>query len=321
MRTFVGTLGPVALSLAALLVTPAAGAPQTAAEPARPAAPLAELGIELPTIGGWHWFTSIRGRFFTPAVMADIRDNLHATYVRTGWIPDQFKFETIAWRREDEAMDAICQSGLKTMIIVPTPRNDSKGLEDLVQDVRDFFARYTQREPGCIRYAEITNEADLPKSGFADVRQYAAYYQQVAPEVASFGIPVITSGTSGKDLPWTAELATILRGARPAQPVSGYGFHPYGVAPGAMAAATLEMRRAAAAPGAESLPTVYVTEIAQQRADDLYKTIVGLARATPAITIYEYLPQTGEDPIYGLKDNPARYAAVQRAWADLHSSY
>ncbi len=305
-----------ALCVAALVVVPRAAVPQAQAQ--TPAARVAELGVELPSIGGWKWFTITRDRYFSPEVLADIRDNLHATYVRTGWIPNQFVFEKVRWYREDQAMDAICGAGLKTMIIVPGPREDKKGEQDLVDNVREFFARYTQRESGCVRYAEILNEADLPKNGFDDVQSYAAYYQRVAPIVASFGIPVITSGTSGKDLPWTAALAANLRASRPRPPVSGYGFHPYGVQPDDVAQAVLEVRRVAGTPAGGSPPPVYVTEIGQERPADLYATIIHLAHATPTITIYEYLAQPNEDPKYGLKDNPALYRAVQRAWSTLH---
>jgi hypothetical protein len=288
------------------------------AQPPPAVAPVAQLGIQLPSLGGWHWFKDVLHVYFTPAVMADIRDNLHATYVRTGWIPDEFKFENIHWKREDEGMDAICSAGLKTMIVVPNPQDDAKGLRDLVAAVRAFFARYTQREFGCVRYAEITNEADLSRNGFDSVEQYAKYYELVAPIVASFGVTVITSGTSGKDLPWTAQLAQILRDGDPPPPVDGYGFHPYGVAPDAMAQATMEVRRAAGTAAGGVPPAVYVTEIGQENAADLYRTIVDLGRATPAITIYEYLPQPGEDSRYGLKNDPARYRAVQMAWEYLH---
>lgn len=307
-----------ALFAIAFVLAPPMRATRAEMPPGVAPSPVAQLGVQLPNVGGWHWFKDILHTFFTPAVMADIRDNLHATYVRTGWIPDEFKFETVHWKREDEGMDAICGAGLKAMIVVPNPQDDAKGVADLISSVRAFFDRYTKREFGCLRYAEITNEADLPRNGFDGVEQYAKYYESVAPIVASFGVTVITSGTSGKDLPWTARLAQILRDADPRPPVDGYGFHPYGVPPDQMAEATLEMRRAAGTPAGGQPPNVYVTEIGQENAADLYRTIVDLARATPAITIYEYLPQPGEDSRYGVKNDPARYRAVQRAWEYLH---
>jgi hypothetical protein len=250
--------------------------------------------------------------------MVDIRDHLHATYVRTGWAPNQRSFEKIRWFREDRDMDTICASGLKIMILVPTPKDDAKGVDALLDDVRDFFARYTLREFGCLRYAEIINEADLPRNGFADVKTYAAFYERVAPIVAAFDIPILTTGASGKDLPWTAELGTLLRSATPSPRVDGFGFHPYGVAPVAMADATMQMRQAAG--GGFGLPPVYVTEIGQERAADLYEAIVTLAHATPTITIYEYIAQYHEDPRYALINNPPLYAAVQKAWATLHQA-
>jgi hypothetical protein len=301
--------------LAALVSIPCAGVSQTPAG-AIPTVPTAELGIALPAVGGGHWFI-VRKKYFSPAVMSDIRDNLHATYVRTGWIPDGLRFEDIRWRREDQGLDAICGSGLQAMILVPSPKDDDKGEDDLIKNIGEFFSRYAVREFGCLRFAEIVNEADLPANGFSDVKEYASFYERVAPTIAAFGIEVITSGTSGKDRPWTAALASVLRSADPSPPVSGYGFHPYGVPPAGMRGAMQEMRVAAGAGMHGPNPNVYVTEIGQKNADDLYQTIVNLAHATPTITIYEYMAQPNEEPVYGLKDNPALYEAVRKAWASI----
>lgn len=312
MRTFAGT---VALAAAVAswfaIALPASGA---AATPAPHSARVAQLGIELPTLGGANWFTVMRARYFSDSVMRDIRDNLHLDYVRTGWVPGRLAFEKIRWHREDEGMDAICSAGLKLMIIVPGLGKDrrSGATIDPTSTVGEFFARYTEREFGCIAYAEIANEADLPSNGFSSVDAYADYYNRVAPIVGSFGIPVITTGTSGEDIPWTAALSARLR--RSAAPVSGYGFHPYGIAPGGVASALEQVGRAAAAPSSPS-PPVYVTEIGERDAGNLYAAIVALARVTPAVTVYEYLPQTGEDPNYAVASDAGRYRAVQRAAA------
>lgn len=283
---------------------------------ATPTPRVAELGIELPAVGG-RWGPRFFKRYFSAAVMQDIRDNLHASYVRTGWRPDGLAFESQRWHHEDQALDAICKAGLQTMIIVPSPRDDKEGEEDLVANVAEFFSRYTQREPGCLRYAEIANEADLRANGFTGVKEYAAFYLRVAPIIAGLGVKVITSGTSGSDLPWTETLALILRDADPSPPVSGFGFHPYGVLPASMPHEMSVMRAAVGLRSDGSIPEVYVTEIGQKRADDLYQTIVNLAPLTPTITIYEYLAQPDENPEYGLKNNPALYQAVQMAWATI----
>jgi hypothetical protein len=313
----IDALLPAATCLAMLALLPRAGGSQE-----RPAGsldpPTAQLGIELPTLGGAKWGAT-RREYVNPATMKDIRDNLHATYVRTGWIPGRLNFEKIRWYREDNGMDIICSSGLWMMIIIPSLKDDRKGEQDLVDNVREFFARYTVREFGCIRYAEIVNEADLRANGFADVREYASYYQRVAPTIASFGVDVITSGVSGEDRPWTAGLAAILTDAKANAPISGYGFHPYGVPPSRMADATLAMREAAGVLPNGTLPDVFVTEIGQPNASDLYQTIVNLAHATPTITIYEYRAQPGEDAQYGLKNHPALYKAVQSAWEYVQS--
>jgi hypothetical protein len=287
---------------------------------APPAAPVAALGIELRGLGGPRWGLA-KKLFFNADVMHDIRDNLHATYVRTGWLPDWLKLEKRRWLREDHDMDAICSSGLRLMLIVPGPKEDRDGRDDLVDNIDEFLNRYTAREPGCIAWAEIANEADLASNGFKDVRDYAAYCERVVPIVARYDVPVITSGTSGKDKPWTTALASLLANASPNVAVAGFGFHPYGVRAAAMAQATVEMRQAAELgsgwrPG-DILPAVWITEIGKSNADELYATIVDLAYATPAVTIYEYRSDGGEDPQYALIDNPPLYKAVAAAGAYL----
>lgn len=312
MRTFARTL-----ALAAIVSAIALPAPAGTARPASTRPAVARLGIELPTLGGANWFTAIRGRYFSASVMRDIRDGLQLDYVRTGWVPGRLAFEKVRWYREDQGMDAICSAGLKLMIIVPGLGKDRYGeLVDPTENVREFFDRYTQREFGCIAYAEIANEADLPKNGFSGVDAYADYYARVAPIVAAYRIPVITTGTSGEDIPWTAALAVRLR--QSGAPVSGYGFHPYGIAPAGMAAALQQVGRAAAADGSRP-PPVYVTELGERQAGDLYEAIVSLAGVTPAVTLYEYLPQTGEDPNYAIASDAGRYRAVQRAAAWLRT--
>ncbi|HTA38007.1 MAG TPA: hypothetical protein VK760_02965 [Candidatus Acidoferrales bacterium] len=306
-----GLLRPVALAtacIAALSLPSRSGELPASGESAR----IAELGVQIPALE--------ERPFYSKATMLDIRDNLHAGYVRTGWVPGWFKLEKKPWIREDRAMHVVCTSGLKVMVITPTPKEDADGLDDLVGEADAFFARYTKREPGCLRYAEIANETDIAKNGFSSVDAYAAYYERIAPIPARYGIEVITSGTSGKDLPWTFSLASILRSAAPKPPVSGFGFHPYGVSPKSMASATLAMRQAAGKNADGALPEVYVTELGLKNGDDLYAAIVNLAHATPAITIFEYETQPGIEREYGLKDNPALYQAMQRAWQHLHGA-
>ncbi len=287
---------------------------------------VAALGIELPTIGiifrefRWRWRVTF-DTYFNAQVMKEIRDDLHADYVRTGWIPDWVAREERrhrAWHNEDEAMHSICSSGLHAMIVVPREGEDARGTDHLLQNIRLFFERYTRREPGCIAWAEIGNENDLPSNGYSDVRSYASYYARVAPIVVSFGIRVITSGCSGEDRPWTHNLATILRTLAGPPPVDGFGYHPYGVPATQMSEALLAMRKAAAS-DVGSLPSVYVTEIGESSPEALYQTLVELVRVTPAVTIYEYRAQPGEDARYSLKGNPRLYAAAQRAWTAAFS--
>jgi hypothetical protein len=251
--------------------------------------------------------------------MHDIRDNMHLSFVRIGWFPSYLQLERIKWRREDEALDAICESGLRVLFLLPSPKDDPKGNDDLERSVGAFLDRYTHREFGCIRWAEAGNESDLVANGFDSVDDYSKYYESVAPIVASYGVQVLTSGVSGEDRPWTQRLSELLRATDPPAQVDGYGFHPYGVEPAQMAAAVMAMREAAGVLGNGELPQVYVTEIGERRADDLYRTIVTLSPVTPAIALYEYLPQRGEDATYAIKSNPSSYAAVVRAQTCLQA--
>jgi hypothetical protein len=269
---------------------------------------LAQLGIEFSGIQ--------RLKDYDARSLADVRDNLHVSYLRTGWIPGWLKYDKTPWQREDRAMHRLCGAGLKAMIITPSPKDDRKGVDHLVQNIGDFFARYTRREPGCIAYAEIGNENDLPQNSFAGVQEYARFYMRVAPLAAKDGITVITTGTSGKDLPWTYALASMLRTAPANVPVGNFGFHPYGVEPSQMASAVAEMR-AAAASGLGRPCEIYVTEIGEKDPQRLYDAIVTLAHATPAITVFEYERQPAEEVGFSLKDNPALYDAMQRAWKRL----
>jgi hypothetical protein len=305
--------------IATILLWPPAGRSQSIPAAVGTPVPRAELGIQLTAVGGAYWFERTRKRYFTPAVMDDIRDGLHASFVRIGWFPSDLRLERIAWRREDEALDTICTSGLHVMFLLPSPKDDPKGNDDLQRSVGAFLDRYTHREFGCIRWAEAGNESDLGVNGFKSVDDYATYYESVAPIVASYGVKVITSGVSGEDRPWTQRLSEILRAANPAPPVGGYGFHPYGVEPSQMGAATSAMREAAGLLGNGLLPEVYVTEIGERRPSDLYQTIVTLSPVTPTIVLYEYLPQAGEDATYAIKSNPSLYAAVVRAQACLQT--
>jgi hypothetical protein len=302
-----------------ILLWPPAGRSQGITDAIGTPAPRAELGIQLTAVGGAYLFERTRKRYFTPAVMDDIRDGLHASFVRIGWFPNNLRLERIPWRREDAALDTICASGLHVMFLLPSPKDDPKGNDDLQRSIGAFLDRYTHREFGCIRWAEAGNESDLLANGFKSVDDYATYYESVAPIVASYGVKVITSGVSGEDRPWTQRLSELLRAADPAPPIAGYGFHPYGVEPSQMAAATLAMREAAGVIGNGLFPDVYVTEIGERRAGDLYRTIVALSPVTPTIVVYEYLPQAGEDATYAIKSNPLLYAAVAQAQTCLQT--
>jgi len=283
-------------------------------------------GVNLPTMGATYvvdgrrdWNASYR-RYFSPAVMDDIARNLHAGFVRTGWIPNWERRERVDWSHEDQVMDSICAPRkpyrLGVVVIVPGPKDDALGESDLLANVGEFFGRYTAREPGCAIEAEIANEANLSVNGFGGVEAYAAYYETVAPIVASYGVAVITSGSSGEDLHWFATLRALFARAVPAPPLLGYGFHPYDVGSARMGAAVDAVAAAAGVPASR----IYVTEIGDARPRELEAILDALARAGVAmISVYQYAAQPNEPTAnLALRENPALYRAVAEVFARVN---
>ena len=271
---------------------------------------IAELGINLPTMGIVYWAAGRNWRwtvanYFSPAVMSEIKNTLHADYVRTGFIPDWVHRERPEWQREDRVMDDACRAGLGVMVIVPTG-SDKLGAEDLAVTVGAFFMRYTAREKNCKLVAEIGNEDNLRLSPQA----YSSIFQSVAPEVRKLGVPVIASGTSELDVRWIKAVAALIAPALP----DGYGFHPYDVPPGRMQTDIATMSSATAARDASR---IYITEYGSGEADTLSSAILTLD-TQPAVTVYEYRCQPSDETCrYGLKDNPALFDAVARAFTTV----
>lgn len=296
-------LGVLAIVLSAV-TAPAA----RSAAVERPA--IAQVGINLPTMGivywpaghDWRWTVA---NYFSAAVMNEIKDTLHADYVRTGFIPDWLNRERPRWLREDRVMDDACRAGLGVMVIVPTG-GDKLGSDDMVSTVGAFFTRYAARERNCKLLAEIGNEDNLTMSPQA----YATLFQSVAPEIRKAGVPVITSGTSELDVRWARSVS---RAIAPFLP-DGYGFHPYGVPPRRMQADIATM---AAAIGVQELSRIYITEYGSGDAATLSNAILTLD-TQPAVTVYEYRCQPSDETCeYGLKDNPALFDAVARTFASV----
>jgi hypothetical protein len=282
-----------------------ASAPQAGA--AQPVI-LARLGVDVPTMGIQYWQAGHDWRwsydnYFSPAVMDDIKNGLHADYVRTGFIPDWLHGERVAWHREDAIMDNACGAGLGVMAIVPVG-DDRRGLADLVATVRSFFDRYAVRERGCAIVAEIGNEDNLATTPQA----YAGVFNALSPAIRASGVPVVVSGTSGLDERWAGAVARLID----SPPAAGFGFHPYGMKPRAMQDAVAGM---AAAIGATSNDAVWITEYGSEDAATLSSAIMTLD-TQPAVTVYEYRCQPTDDGCkYGLKDHPALYDAVRSAFA------
>ncbi len=296
-------LGALAIALLGATALAARSAPAE-----RPV--IAQLGINLPTMGIVYWASGRNWRwsvanYFSPAVMSEIKNTLHADYVRTGFIPDWVHRERPAWQREDRVMDDACHAGLGVMVIVPTG-NDKLGTDDLAVTAGTFFTRYTVREKNCKLVAEIGNEDNLTKSPQA----YAAIFESEAPEIRKLGVPVIASGTSELDVRWTRAVSALIGPVLP----DGFGFHPYDVPPGRMQGDIATMSLAIAG---KELSRIYITEYGSGEAATLTTAILTLD-TQPAVTVYEYRCQPSDETCkYGLKDNPASYDAVARAFASV----
>lgn len=278
------------------------------------------LGVNVPTMGivyqnlTWDYTAQ---NYFTPAIFQDIKSNLTADFIRTGWVPNWVYREPVPWQREDVTMDGACSHGLSVLVIVPPPTYDARGLSDELQNVQGFFARYTLREPGCRIWAEIENEANIDPS--TNVQAYASYFEAVAPIIHSHaGVRLITSGTSGVDIGWTATLSRILSSDPSAHP-DGYGFHPYGVNPVGIGGAESQEQQATAADPAP----VYVTEMGETNSTDLFNGINSAYRFTPFISLYTYKngPYDTQPPLsqYGLVNNPTLYGTARGAFAYVRS--
>jgi hypothetical protein len=285
------------------------GANAVAARPVAVDRPvIAQLGINLPTMGIVYWAAGRNWRwtvtnYFSPVVMSEIKNTLHADYVRTGFIPDWVHRERPEWQREDRVMDDACHAGLGVMVIAPTG-NDKLGAGDLAATVGAFFTRYTAREKNCKLAAEIGNEDNLTMSPQA----YAAIFESEAPEIRGLGVPVIASGTSELDVRWTEAVSALIAPSLP----EGYGFHPYDVPPARMQANIATMSSATASSGASR---IYITEYGSGEASTLSSAILTLD-TQPAVTVYEYRCQPSDETCkYGLKDNPALFDAVARTFA------
>lgn len=295
------------------------------------------VGVEIPIMESVYLnanppcdWSCMAQNYFGPAIMKDIKNNLGATYVRTGWIP---ALRSTDWSEEDTVMDNACNAGLKVMVIVPGAP-DANNPANLPSAVDNFFSRYTQREKGCYFWAEVVNEANISDNGYSGSATYATYYESVAPIIGSYScngcsspIPVITSGVTqcpnpdetAKPVPWTEALANYL--TYNSAPVTGFGFHPYCVAPDQMASAFYSLRNAAVSGGWNYAPPIYGTEYGSSTGSDLYTAIVDLQWITNTFTVYEYKATPGEatgtaqDALVKAtgEQNTARYTAVQNA--------
>ena len=215
-------------------------------------------------------------------------------------------------------MDDACAAGLNVLVIVPAGY-DRLGLDDL-RDVREFFARYTAREPGCGLLAEIGNEENLT----AAPAEYAAVFEALAP-----GDPC--GRHAGR---YGGHVRSRYGGRTTSRPRS-----PPGAPPHCSRAELARYPPRSDCTRTESLPSdalrrrsdrrttrgtprgIDVTEYGAADAATLSDAIFALD-AQPLETIYEYRCQPTDDSCkYGLKDNPPLYDAVAGAFAYVKTQF
>lgn len=293
---------------------------------------IALTGVNLPTMGivypghTWKWTYQ---RFFDSAVMNDIEKDLHADFVRTGWIPNWVRLR--GWAHIDQAMDSICKnSHLGVWVLVPELSDDKLGLADLQNSVNEFFTRYlpggVNAEPqGCIFGAEIGNENDVatingtPNPGYLSPSAYASTFEALDPVIYNHNITtIVTGGISGFDMNWFKPMAQALnQWCYPAtactQP-AGYGVHPYNTYPGAMQSAIDLM---ASFTRFNDPSRIYATEYGNANPQTLSNAILALDHQ-PLVNIYEYRCQSVYDACqYALKSHPSLFKAVASAFETI----
>jgi hypothetical protein len=251
--------------------------------------------------------------------MQDIKNNLHADYVRTGWIygwahdentkpngvnsgscpgsSTTYRTADTTFCYEARAIKNACDNGLSVMVIVPPgDPTDSTQNSAILTQVKNFFQKFTGYDSeigynwnGCIKWAEIANEQNIttPYSGNAD--SYSYYYTSAANYIGTIAannnvtIGVITSGTSGEDTQWTQRLSWDLGQPAPTDraPVAGFGYHPYNISPANVASTVQAMQTAA-------YPSEWPNPICGNQTC-IYVTEVGETSATSLLATVENL--------------------------------
>jgi len=239
----------------------------------------------------------------SPAGLADIANNLHATAIRVEYSPTQYSY---AW-----AAQAI-SDGLKIDFGLPFPTivfPNGPETSTPAQYAAMCSAGAAQF-PG--EMWEIMNEADLPDPSSKlelTPAEYVQYVQTCAPAIqaADPTAMVVTAGTSGLDTAWLTSIAA----AFPS--VNGIAVHPYGVALHELFDAN-NFRDSVTRVGQQFGKPVYVTEWgeAPPNPSDLQSAISQMRGTTPFFNVYEYETVSTDAQPFGLVNTPG-YAAFASA--------
>lgn len=284
------------------------------------------VGVEVPILGGAGSGTSTTSSLYGPAAMSDIKNNLGADYVRTGWVPDHVNAESsrsIRWIDEDYTIDAACQAGLHVMTIVPPHWEDSNGEGDYLSMISEYFTRYTQREPtGCLLWAEYDNEPNLNNNSgpnsYANVNDYANWFETANPYLNSYGLRVITGGTSGVADSWNKSLYGLLSAS--GVTVTSYGYHPYDVPSPVTAQNESAKVNEFISDTTNSIYNYDLTEVGETSASNESNIIYDSNYCFGnSLTIYTYSSLSSSDP-FSLVTHSALYSAVKTGFASVHAT-
>jgi hypothetical protein len=261
----------------------------------------------------------------------DIRNNLHADYIRTRWDYQFWLNENQDWAEEDAALKNVCNDGIPIGIMLPGPdealdATPAVTYATLGAAIGAFFARYTAAGTGraacTFMYAELGSEENLGQSTPAE---YSSYYKIVAPYIVPYKAYIydglVPAGPSGvkftgspahlTGIAWTQQVAPNINAVPVADAPSAYGIDPYGTMVSDLAGAMTTIADAASTsqvPVSTGSGGVAVTEIGMDDCDneppncttgpqpgnhDMLDTLSDFGGVVPFVTVYEYSARTG----------------------------
>jgi hypothetical protein len=308
-------------------------------------APCSSKTVSTITSIGEEW-QCMFSTYYPESIFADIRNNLNALFVRTGWSYGEYLADgaTTYNSAVDTIIGRACKHGLGTLLIIYPPSSVTpQSIENETIAVESALQEDETANPGCIFWTELDNEPNLlkDKAIHADLSLYEEWYENLAPTLTDeLELPVITGGTSGFDSGncpapgpsgppgdgqeicgkiWVYWLSQAFEPPSVRPPVDCYGFHPYD----AVGEMVYAMQIMDGAPTGLPRP-ICVTEIGNSTASTLETIIGNLDTLTPLLSVYEYEQTDGETGNLWLVSYPDRtqtalYAAVQAAFATNES--